>query len=98
MPLLGSQIQPHEVFGGPFGGEPTGPIDVHAFSRITSEDMAFKRLNWLRNYEPVLKRWHGDEDMRALWKAAFRGAIGHGVPIPSTLVPYARMLGVVVPR
>jgi hypothetical protein len=97
MPLLGRQLLPTDAFIGPFGGSPTGPIDVESFARITGEDVAFKRLNWLRNYEPVLTRWHGPEDIKRMWVAVFRGALAHGVPLPSGLVSYARMLGVVIP-
>lgn len=97
MPLLGKQIPAVAMFqGGPFGGAPSGAIDVAEFERITSADTAFRRLNWLRNYDVVLRGFHSTSDMQRLWRGAFRGALSYGVPLPSTEVPYARALGIVV--
>jgi hypothetical protein len=98
MPLLGKQIDPISMFqGGPFGGAPQGAIDLEAFEKITSADLAFKRLNWLRNYDVVLRGFHAPSDMQRMWRAVFRSSLAYGSPIPTDMIPYARALGVVIP-
>lgn len=76
-----------------------GPLDVAYFCNIPNADSARKAISFLANQtnEIELHKRHSEADIQTMWKAAFRGCVKHGVPVPGDLIGYAKRLGVYIP-
>ncbi len=76
-----------------------GPLDVHYFEDIPNAETARRALAFISNpsNEIELRKRQTHKDIVRMWRAAFRGCIAHGVPVPEDLQGYAQRLGVVFP-
>ena len=95
--MFGTDLPLKEWFNT-FPEEIKGPIDVRYFADIQNADTARRALAWIsdQDIEMELAKRHTRGDIEFMWKAAFRGCLMHGVPIPNSLKGYARRLGVVL--